>query len=184
MIENKKGNKLVIYIVLVPFLMFGFAFAVVPLYDMFCRVTGFGGTTNQAESADHVQPIDRKMTIRFNADINSKLKWKFKPDQKEMTVRIGESSLASYTAQNLTDQDLTGTAIYNVTPSKAGKYFTKVQCFCFDLQTLTSNQKVSMPVSFFVDPEIVNDDNLDDVKTITLSYTFFKSDDDDDEDEE
>ena len=156
--------------------MFGLAFASVPLYDLFCRVTGFGGTTQQNDSND-VEVIDRVMKIRFNADISPKLKWRFKPDQKEITVKVGESALASFTAENISDEPLTGTAVYNVTPLKAGAYFVKVQCFCFDLQLLEPGKKISMPVSFYVDPDIINDDNLDEVKTITLSYTFFRSSD-------
>lgn len=169
-------RRLFITLAVVAALMFGVAFAAAPLYRLYCSVTGYGGATRKAGGEENaVKPIDRWMTIRFNADTDPKLPWKFTPDQKELRVRVGESSLASFTAENLTGENITGMATYNVTPDKVGEYFVKVQCFCFDLQTLTPHQKVSMPVSFFVDPALANDNNLDDVKTITLSYTFFRS---------
>ncbi len=172
---NAQNNKkLIISLSLVVMGMFSLAFAAVPLYDLFCRVTGYGGTTQEYTEGQEVGAVDRWMTVRFNADISPKLPWRFEPDQKEVRVRVGEPLLASFTAENLSAREVSGTAIYNVTPLKTGQYFVKVQCFCFDQQTLEPGKKVSMPVSFFVDPAIVNDDNLDEVKTITLSYTFFE----------
>ena len=155
--------------------MITLAFASVPLYDLFCRVTGFSGTTQVAASLpDRV--LDRKITIKFNADTGRDMPWKFSPDMREIKINVGERGITSYTAQNPMDKAVSGTAIYNVTPLKVGQYFHKIQCFCFDKQTLNAGQKVNMPVLFFVDPSIADDPNMDDVTTITLSYTFFKSD--------
>lgn len=153
--------------------MVGMSYAAVPLYDLFCRVTGFGGTTQVAEAAPD-QVIDRRMTVRFNADTAGDMPWRFRPEQRKIDVQVGESMLAFYTARNDTDRTIVGTATYNVTPLKAGIYFNKVECFCFTEQTLEPGQQVEMPVSFFVDPDIENDPNMKDVGTITLSYTFFE----------
>lgn len=157
--------------------MVGLAFASVPLYRLFCQVTGFGGTTQIATAAPQapVEAIDRTMIIRFNADVDPKLPWSFQPNQRQVSVRVGETGLAIYTARNRGDAPVTGTATFNVTPLKAGKYFDKLQCFCFDEQRLEAGQEVEMAVSFFVDPAIMDDRNLDEVKTITLSYTFFRT---------
>ncbi len=152
--------------------MVGMSFAAVPLYNLFCRVTGYGGTTQVAEEQSKVV-LDRKITVRFNADTARNMPWQFRPLQKEVTVRIGETGLALYEAYNPTNRRIVGNAAYNVTPSKAGLYFDKIACFCFNEQVLEPGQRVEMPVQFFVDPEIVKDSNLDEVKTITLSYTFF-----------
>ncbi|HEY5598662.1 MAG TPA: cytochrome c oxidase assembly protein [Kiloniellales bacterium] len=157
--------------------MVGLAFASVPLYRLFCQVTGFGGTTQVAAQAP-AETIDRTVTIRFNADVDPKLPWSFQPNQRQISLRVGETGLATFTARNLTSAPVTGTAIFNVTPLKAGRYFDKVQCFCFDEQRLEAGQEVEMAVSFFVDPAIMDDRNLDEVKTITLSYTFFRARDD------
>ncbi len=157
--------------------MVGMAFASVPLYRVFCQVTGFGGTTQVAAQAP-AQTIDRTITIRFNADVDSKLPWSFRPNQRQISLRVGETGLATFTARNLSAMPTTGTAIFNVTPLKVGRYFDKVQCFCFDEQHLEAGQEAEMTVSFFVDPAIMGDRNLDEVKTITLSYTFFRAKDD------
>ncbi|MHA1600311.1 MAG: cytochrome c oxidase assembly protein [Alphaproteobacteria bacterium] len=154
--------------------MVGLAFASVPLYRLFCQVTGYGGTTQTAEQAP-TETIDRTITIRFNADVDPKLPWMFQPNQRQVSVRVGESKLAIYTARNLSDAPVNGTAVFNVTPLKAGLYFNKVQCFCFDEQRLEAGEEVEMAVSFFIDPAIMDDRNLDEVKTITLSYTFFRA---------
>lgn len=154
--------------------MIGLSFAAVPLYDLFCRVTGFGGTTQVAEGyADRV--LDRTVTVRFNADVNNTLPWEFRPAQTAMDVKVGEAMLTAYHAKNVSDAPIVGTATYNVTPAKAGIYFNKIQCFCFTEQVLTPGQAVEMPVYFFVDPAIADDPNMADVTTITLSYTFFKA---------
>lgn len=152
--------------------MVALSFASVPLYDLFCRVTGFGGTTQQADAApDRV--LDRQVTVRFDASTNQDLPWRFRPSQQPMAVNVGETHLAFYRADNLAEADTFGTATFNVTPLKAGQYFVKIDCFCFTEQKLASGEGVDMPVTFFVDPAIAEDPNLDDVNTITLSYTFF-----------
>lgn len=152
--------------------MVGLSFASVPLYRLFCQVTGFGGTTQVAEAVPD-SASERRITIQFNADTAGGMPWRFRPEQREITLKVGEQGLAFYQAENPTDQRIIGTATYNVTPLKAGSYFSKVQCFCFTEQALEPGETVDMPVSFFVDPEIEKDPNMRDVKTITLSYTFF-----------
>ena len=156
--------------------MIGAAYASVPLYQLFCRVTGYGGTTQVAEVAP-VTVGERIFKIRFNADVDPKLPWAFQPVQREMTVRVGETGLALFHARNLSGRTRVGTAAFNVTPLKAGQYFNKVQCFCFTEQQLAAGAEADMPVSFFVDPAIDEDPNLREVKTITLSYTFFEDED-------
>ena len=157
--------------------MVGLSFASVPLYRIFCQVTGFGGTTQVAEAAPGAGVSERVIKVRFNADVDPALPWAFQPVEREVALRVGEPGLAYYKARNLSDRPIVGTATYNVTPLKAGYYFNKVQCFCFEEQRLEPGQSVDMPVSYFIDPEILEDKNLDDVKTITLSYTFFYRDD-------
>ena len=152
--------------------MLGLAYASVPLYELFCQVTGYGGTPQVAAAAPGTIS-DKKIAIRFDANTNPKLPWKFKAAQTEMTVKLGEKNLAFYEAQNLGGENVTGTAVFNVTPLKAGPYFSKIECFCFTEQTLTAGQRVDMPVQFFVDPEIFTDPDTMDVTTVTLSYTFY-----------
>jgi cytochrome c oxidase assembly protein subunit 11 len=149
------------------------AYASVPLYELFCRVTGYGGTTQVAE-APATRVLDRVVTVRFNADHHPSLPWRFAPAQREIKLRVGEQGLAYYSAQNLGDTTITGTSTFNVTPQKAGLYFNKIECFCFTKQRLAAGASAELPVTFFIDPEIVKDHNLDDIKTITLSYTFFR----------
>ena len=146
----------------------------VPLYQYFCRVTGYGGTTQTAAAAPATVGT-RVITIRFNADVSPGLPWGFQPVRREIKVRVGERKLAFYAARNRSREAVTGTATFNVTPQKAGQYFNKIACFCFDKQRLEPGQAVDMPVSFFIDPAIVKDRNMDDVTTITLSYTFFRA---------
>jgi cytochrome c oxidase assembly protein subunit 11 len=153
--------------------MVGMAFAAVPLYSLFCQVTGYGGTSQVAEEAPGAVS-GRMITVQFDASIASGMPWKFKPVQREIKVRIGEEQLAFYRAHNPLNRAVMGTATYNVTPHKAGPYFSKIDCFCFTEQVLEPGQSVDMPVSFFVDPDILKDPGLDDVRTITLSYTFFE----------
>ena len=156
--------------------MIGLSFASVPLYRLFCQVTGFGRTPQRAiDNANHPHFANRLLTIRFNADTDPSLAWKFAPVQSHMQVVIGETELAFYQATNLANQAITGQATFNVTPDKAGRYFYKIACFCFDQQTLHAHQSVDMPVSFYIDPEFLNDPDMVDVKTITLSYTFFRA---------
>jgi cytochrome c oxidase assembly protein subunit 11 len=153
--------------------MVGLSFAAVPLYRMFCQVTGYGGTTQRAETAPGAIG-ERVITVRFNADVDPNLPWQFEPEQTAVSVRVGEQGLAFFKATNLSKQAIVGQALFNVTPLKAGLYFDKVQCFCFSAQRLEPGQTAELPVTFFVDPGIVKDRNLDDVQTITLSYTFFR----------
>lgn len=154
--------------------MVGLAFAAVPLYRLFCQVTGFGGTTQVAERPP-AEAGQRLIKVRFNADVNRDLPWRFWPEQREVTLRVGEPGLVFYGAKNLAAGAVTGTATFNVTPLKAGQYFNKVQCFCFDEQKLAAGETARLGVSFFVDPAILEDRNLDEVTAMTLSYTFFRS---------
>ncbi len=155
--------------------MIGLSFAAVPAYRAFCQITGFDGTTQRADKASD-RVLERKITIRFDATVNEGLPWTFKPEQVDQTLHIGETGLAYYHAANPAGVPLTGRATFNVQPSKAGIYFKKIECFCFTEQTLKAGETASMPVTYFIDPKIADDPNLDDVSTITLSYTFFPSD--------
>ena len=152
--------------------MLGMAYAAVPLYQIFCQVTGFAGTTQRATAAPD-QVLDRKITIRFDSNVSNGLVWKFGPTERTVDVKIGENKLAFYRASNPSDQPVTGTASFNVAPEAAGRYFNKIECFCFTEQTLKPGESVEMPVSFFVDPEIVNDSDARHITQITLSYTFY-----------
>lgn len=154
--------------------MVGMAYAAVPLYDLFCRVTGYGGTTQLAQY-DPGQILDREVTVRFDASNGRDFPWQFEPLQREMTVRVGETALAFYRATNTTDRPVTGVASYNVTPFKMGPYFAKLECFCFTEQTLGPGESMDMPVIFFVDPLMDDETRLDDIRTMTLSYTFWNA---------
>ena len=156
--------------------MVGLSYASVPLYRLFCQLTGFGGTPQVATEAPR-EVLEREITVRFNAEIAPGLAWAFEPVVRDMTLRIGENGLAFYRAVNLTDRPLVGMASFNVTPDKTGQYFNKIACFCFDQQRLEPGQSIDMPVSFFVDPSLAKDRNMNDVSHITLSYTFFLVDD-------
>ena len=157
--------------------MVGLAYASVPLYNIFCRVTGWGGTTQVADSLPAPEDIiDREITVRFDANTARDLRWDFRPEVKAITLKIGARGLTNFIAMNRVGVcRLAGTAVFNVTPLKAGKYFHKIQCFCFDEQILQPGQEVNMPVLFYVDPKLHEDENMEDVKVITLSYSFFKS---------
>jgi cytochrome c oxidase assembly protein subunit 11 len=172
--ERRSGanRRLGLMLVAVVAGMVGLAYASVPLYQLFCQVTGYGGTT-QVAAALPEQVGERIITVRFNADVDPHLPWAFQPVAREMTLHVGESGLAFFSARNLSEHATVGTATFNVTPQKAGQYFNKVQCFCFTEQRLAAGDSIEMPVSFFVDPAIEEDPNLQEVKTITLSYTFF-----------
>lgn len=153
--------------------MFGLAYASVPLYSLFCKATGFGGTPRIAEDgASHKG--NRIYTVRFDANTETGLAWRFRPEQKQISVKAGENTLIFFSAENLSDEPITGTATFNVAPDKVGTYFNKVECFCFTNQTLQPHQKISLPVSFFIDPAIENDETVDEIRTITLSYSFFR----------
>ncbi|UWQ98926.1 cytochrome c oxidase assembly protein [Rhodobacteraceae bacterium S2214] len=156
-------------------LMGSLAWASVPFYDWFCRVTGFGGATNVVE-ANQSDVLDQTITVRFDASLEKDMPWEFKPAQREMEIRIGETGLAFYEAHNPFDVPIAGQAAYNVTPYEAGGFFDKIECFCFTEQVLQPGETVMMPVSFFVDPAIVDDREGKYVHTITLSYTFYQID--------
>jgi cytochrome c oxidase assembly protein subunit 11 len=151
------------------------SFAAVPFYDWFCRVTGYGGATGRAE-APTAEPLEQTVIVRFDSNVAPGLGWSFRPAQRTVEARLGESVLVFYEAENLTDAPLAGTASYNVTPFAAGGYFEKIACFCFELQVLQPGERVEMPVSFFVDPALVEDVEGRGVHTITLSYTMHPAD--------
>lgn len=153
----------------------GAAWASVPLYDWFCRVTGYGGATVTAEAAGD-EILDQTIKVRFDASIEREMPWDFKPVEREIEVRIGESVVAFYEAKNPTSIPIAGTASYNVYPFSAGGYFVKIDCFCFEEQVLQPGESVLMPVNFYVDPDILNDKEASSSATITLSYTFHKTD--------
>ena len=154
--------------------MGGVAYASVPLYRMFCQVTGFQGTTRRAEGAEAPGAVQGKLVrVRFDANTSPALPWVFKPEHPVDTIAIGARDLTFFTAKNLSNIPMTGTATFNVTPNQAGQYFTKIQCFCFTEQTLQPGQEVRMPVVFYVDPKIIDDESTRDISEITLSYTFF-----------
>ena len=144
----------------------------VPLYNLFCRVTGYGGTTSFSENISNIT-LDKDITHQFNADVNDSIDWSFTAPQ-DVTFKIGENKLVEYEATNLSSVSSSGTATFNVLPEKVGPYFIKTQCFCFEKQTLEPNQSVKMPVVFYIDPSINDDPGMADIDTITLSYTFFK----------
>ncbi|WP_394694059.1 cytochrome c oxidase assembly protein [Hyphobacterium sp.] len=172
---KNKNTRLMVTLSGVAIAMVGAAYAAVPLYNLFCQVTGYGGTT-QVATAEAGSILDRTVEVRFDASQSRDLPWTFEPMQSSMTVRVGETSLAFYRATNNSDRPVTGMASYNVTPFKAAPYFSKLECFCFTEQTLQPGESVEMPVLFFVDPLMDEESRMDDVHTITLSYTFFEQD--------
>ncbi len=166
-------TKTVVRLVGVVGVMGALSWASVPFYSWFCQVTGFGGTTNIAEAGSDVI-LDREITVRFDATVDSAMPWTFKPVQREMTLKIGQTALAFYEAHNPTDHPVAGQATYNVVPYEAGGYFDKIECFCFTEQVLQPGETVTMPVSFYVDPAMVEDRDAKFTHTITLSYTFYQ----------
>jgi len=168
-------SKTVVRLVGVVLTMGALAWASVPLYDWFCRVTGYGGETSVSDVASD-EILDETITIRFDASKEREFPWEFKPMQREVELRIGETGLAFYEAYNPTDEPIAGSASYNVAPFEAGGFFTKIDCFCFEQQILQPGERVEMPVTFYVDPEIVTDRDAKYTHTITLSYTFYKID--------
>jgi cytochrome c oxidase assembly protein subunit 11 len=170
---SRRNRRVGLWLGGVVVLMVGLAFASVPLYRLFCQVTGFGGTPMLVEKAPDVV-ADRVFTIRFDANVAPDLDWEFVPEQQSVQVRAGEPFLAYYRATNRSNQPIVGTSTYNVTPLKVGKYFSKIACFCFTQQPLAAGQTARLPLQFFVDPAIVNDPHLREVTTITMSYTFFR----------
>lgn len=177
---QKKNARTALTVFVIVATMVGLSFASVPLYNLFCRVTGWGGTTQvAAQFPPQGNIIDRVITVRFDANTADDLPWDFNPEHLSIDVRLGERGFINYISKNRSDNPVAGTAIFNVTPLKAGKYFHKVQCFCFGEQILNPNQEVNMPVLFYVDPAMHTDEGMDDVSTITLSYSFFKTESED-----
>ena len=169
--QGKTATQLVGVVVV----MGALAWASVPFYDWFCRVTGFGGATGVASAAPG-DILEQTITIRFDASKERGMPWEFKPMVREMELRIGETGLAFYEAYNPTDRPIAGTASYNVAPYEAGGFFTKIDCFCFEQQVLQPGERVQMPVTFYVDPDIVTDRDAKYTHTITLGYTFYETD--------
>ena len=158
--------------------MVGVGFAAVPLYRLFCQVTGFGGTTMRVDAAQAatVSVTNKSIVVRFDANHRGDLPWEFKPERPTDTVSIGAKDMSIYLAKNLSSEAVTGTATFNVTPALAGKYFNKIQCFCFTEQTLAAGETIDMPVTYFVDPAILDDPDARKIDEITLSYTFYPVD--------
>jgi cytochrome c oxidase assembly protein subunit 11 len=156
--------------------MVALCFASAPLYRLTCQITGWSGTTQKAAANTAAKVLDREMTVRFDTNVQPGMPWTFRAEQGPETVHVGADGFASFLALNTSDRPVTGTAVYNVTPLKAGRYFVKTQCFCFSRQTLRPGQRVHMPVVFHIDPKIADDPNMDDVRTVTLSYTFYRED--------
>ncbi len=171
---HNSNTKLALSIVLLFSSMLILTFASVPIYNLFCKAMGFGGTTKREESFLKPQKGTRKIIIEFDSNIEPDLPWKFIPKHRRIEVTTGENSLIFYESENLAKNDIIGTSVYNVTPDKAGKYFVKVHCFCFEEQLLKAGQKMLMPVSFYLHSDLDKDPEMDDVDRITLSYSFFK----------
>lgn len=170
--RNHRSLTLSLVMLVVGMLML--SYASVPLYRLFCQVTGFGGTTERALAAPGAVGT-RVFAVDFNADVDPGLNWKFLPLQRSVSLKPGEQKLALFTATNLGATPVSGTAVFNVTPHKVGPYFMKIKCFCYEEQSIAPGRTAHFPVSFFIDPEIENDPNMADVHSITLSYTFFKT---------
>lgn len=171
----KAQNKKVIFIItFIGMLMLSLSYAAVPLYDIFCRVTGFGGTTQIASSAPGSSGHPN-INIRFESNITDSLNWDFYSKTKTVKIPMGEEKTIYYFAKNLSDEPIVGTATFNVTPAKVGQYFMKIDCFCFVEQLLNPGESMNMPVTFFIDPDLYKDENVQEVNEITLSYTFMKS---------
>lgn len=171
----KKNNQTALNIAAIVVGMFGLAYASAPLYDAFCKLTGYAGTPNTSGKIAPDKVLDREMKILFNTDVSPQLELKFKALQDKVKVRVGEQKLVFFEVENPTNEPQEIVATYNVVPNKVGSYFVKLKCFCFEKQTIKPHQKINFPVVFFIDPEIITDKYLDDVKTTTLSYTYFKA---------
>ena len=172
----QKQNRLIVSTLFFIFIiMLSLSYASVPLYDLFCKVTGFGGTTQVAEKSPESNIFDNSINIRFDSNVSKDLDWSFSPEIKVLSLAIGKESKILYHAKNLGDIPVVGTATFNVTPAKAGKYFMKIDCFCFEEQLLMPGDSIKMPVTFFIDPDILLDENANEINEITLSYTFMRS---------
>jgi len=173
--KNARANRVVVIAcVSAVVAMTGMAYAAVPLYNLFCRVTGYAGTTQVAVNSEGIRIIDRDVKIRFDANIAKGFNWEFAPVERDVTIKLGETREIAYRAKNLSDRPMTGTATFNVTPQSAGAYFNKIECFCFTETTLQPGEELIMPVVFFVDPDMADTQETANIHTITLSYTFFE----------
>ena len=175
--DRQRNRRVALYAGAFVLAMFGMGFASVPLYRMFCQVTGFNGTTQRATSAEAgaVQVAAQSIAVRFDGNVEAGMPWRFGPEQVTQTMRIGERRIAYFRAENLSDKPITGVASFNVSPESVGLYFKKIACFCFNQQTLAPHQSVLMPVQYFVDPAILKDPETAKISEITLSYTFHTS---------
>ncbi|MCW2338689.1 cytochrome c oxidase assembly protein subunit 11 [Sphingobium sp. B2D3A] len=176
--KRVSNRKTALLAALVAVAMLGLGFAAVPLYRLFCQVTGFGGTTQRVDAAEAAKAVSlqtqgRQLSIRFDSNIGGGIPWEFYPEKRRVTVGVGGKSMAIFIAKNTSNKPITGRAVFNVTPEYVGKYFSKVQCFCFTEQTLQPGQQVRMPVLFYVDKAFLDDSDGKDVQEITLSYTFY-----------
>ena len=172
--RDRRNRRTLVAMATVGLAMLGLGFASVPLYRIFCEQTGFGGTTKRAAADVQVQAATgHTMSIRFDSNVQPGMPWQFYPEHRTDTVTVGVKDMAIFIAKNMSDKPVTGTASFNVTPTQAGAYFTKIQCFCFTQQTLQPGQEVRMPVLYFVDPKILQDSDNKDTQQITLSYTFY-----------
>ncbi|CAM8622886.1 MULTISPECIES: cytochrome c oxidase assembly protein [Sphingobium] len=172
--RDRRNRRTLVAMATVGLAMLGLGFASVPLYRIFCEQTGFGGTTKRASADVQVQAaVGHTMSIRFDSNVQPGMPWQFYPEHRTDTVTIGRKDMAIFIARNMSDKPVTGTASFNVTPTQAGAYFTKIQCFCFTQQTLQPGEEVRMPVLYFVDPKILQDSDNKDTQQITLSYTFY-----------
>lgn len=172
--DTKRGMRIAVAATALPLVMLGLSFAAVPLYRIFCQVTGYGGTTQRAEALSQ-RTVDRPIEVLFDANVSKGLAWTFEPVQQRVEVKLGENMLAFYRATNTSDKPLTGTAAFNVDPPAAGIHFQKVACFCFTEQTLQPGESVEMPLTFFVDPKLAGDKDASHIGRVVLSYTFYPS---------
>ncbi|MFO1132318.1 MAG: cytochrome c oxidase assembly protein [Hyphomicrobiales bacterium] len=175
MAGRTSNGRIVVMTTSVVAAMVALTFASVPLYRLFCQATGFGGTIQRADAAPG-QVLDKTVSVRFDANTSEKLKWSFHPVASAVKVKLGEQTMAYYEAVNHSGETVTGSAVFNVSPPQAGAYFNKIQCFCFTEQTLKPGEKIEMPVTFFVDPDMLKDPDAAGVDEITLSYTFYPVD--------
>ena len=172
--RDRRNRRTMMAAALVGIAMLALGFASVPLYRIFCERTGFGGTTQRAEAATDVRvAVGHTMSIRFDSNVAPGMPWQFRPEHPTQTITVGAKNMAIFIAKNMSDKPVTGSAAFNVTPTQAGAYFTKIQCFCFTEQTLQPGQEVRMPVIYYVDPKILDDPDNKDTQQITLSYTFY-----------
>lgn len=172
--RDRRNRRTLVAMAGIGLAMLALGFASVPLYRIFCQTTGFGGTTQRAAADVKLTPVaGRTMSIRFDSNVQPGMPWEFRPEHRTDTVTVGARDMAIFIAKNLSDKPVTGTASFNVTPTQAGAYFTKIQCFCFTQQTLQPGEEVRMPVIYYVDPKILQDRDNKDTQQITLSYTFY-----------